>query len=310
MNNSNNTWIYENPLLKNKNQRYYYDFGTGKQVEREEVKEKRDAFLDTASKTSTEPQKQKKDDFLEGFNDPYGEKREQERKQKEQERKERLAKIRANADKRAWTSQSTTDPFLEGFNGTSSEENKWMRAVDTIGRVSRAYEDFQDKISPYVQKASLFSPATQLRFATDIAVAPLKNAHYSRNEKNVPVPKTIDEAKSWGWQIEDLDYCHNFDTPDISNSKYVPSDGGGEQIFNSSEKPVTSPENMPTYNFFHPSKEKFMHFLADVAPWVLWGNSPDDPTSMLERIVTPFVLQYYEENVLNRNGDSSGVSGR
>ena len=29
MNNSNNKWIYENPLFKNKDQRYYYDFETG-----------------------------------------------------------------------------------------------------------------------------------------------------------------------------------------------------------------------------------------------------------------------------------------
>ena len=36
MNNSNNTWIYETPLLKNKNQRYYYDFGTGNKIKREE----------------------------------------------------------------------------------------------------------------------------------------------------------------------------------------------------------------------------------------------------------------------------------
>ena len=106
-----------------------------------------------------------------------------------------------------------------------------------------------------------------------------------------------------------MDYCHNFDTPDISNVKYVPETGGGEQIFDLKENVVTSPENMPTYNLFHPSKEKFMHFLADVAPWVLWGNSPDDPTATLERIVTPLVLEYYEKNVLNRSGDSSGASG-
>ncbi len=119
-NSSNNNWVTQNPLFKNKNQRYYYDFGTGKQVEREEVKEKRDAILNHAVKTSTEPQKQKKDDFLDGFNDPFGEKSEQERQKNEQERKEKFANIRANADKRTWSSQN--DSFLEGFNGTSNEQ--------------------------------------------------------------------------------------------------------------------------------------------------------------------------------------------
>ena len=45
MNSSNNSWLTESPLFKNKNQRYYYNFGTGKQVEREEVKEERDTIL-------------------------------------------------------------------------------------------------------------------------------------------------------------------------------------------------------------------------------------------------------------------------
>ena len=67
---NNNNWVYENPLFKNKNQRYYYDFGTGNKIERADVKEKRDALLGVLSK----PTNQKKDDFLEGFNDPYGEK--------------------------------------------------------------------------------------------------------------------------------------------------------------------------------------------------------------------------------------------
>ncbi len=44
--NSNNMWITENPLFKNKDQRYYYDFGTGIKIERDEVKKERDAFLD------------------------------------------------------------------------------------------------------------------------------------------------------------------------------------------------------------------------------------------------------------------------
>ena len=60
------------------------------------------------------------DAFSESFIDPYGEKREQELQQKEQERKEKFATIRANADKRDRPSQSSassqTDLFLEGFN--------------------------------------------------------------------------------------------------------------------------------------------------------------------------------------------------
>ncbi|MBR3847774.1 MAG: hypothetical protein IKM21_00605 [Oscillospiraceae bacterium] len=113
MYNFKNKNLFSDDILKtNKSNNYYYDFGTGKQIERADVKEKRDALLGASNNRAN----QKKDDFLEGFNDPYGEK-------KEQERKERFANIRANADKRNWSLQK--DPFLDGFNGTSNEENKW-----------------------------------------------------------------------------------------------------------------------------------------------------------------------------------------
>ena len=75
LNSNNNKWFSENPLLKGNDQKYYYDFGTGNKIEREDVKKQREAFLKGTSKTSSEPKKQEKDNFLEGFDDPYGEKR-------------------------------------------------------------------------------------------------------------------------------------------------------------------------------------------------------------------------------------------
>ena len=119
MYNFKNKNLFSDDILKtNKNNNYYYDFGTDKKVEREGIQKERDVFLSSANSSSTNNQKPKDDDFLAGFNDPYGEKR-------EKERKEKFADIRANADKRAWPSQSITDPFLEGFNQDSTEENKW-----------------------------------------------------------------------------------------------------------------------------------------------------------------------------------------
>ncbi len=100
MNSLSNMWIDENPLFKNKIQNLT-------------------ATSERTKKLDAKMSKKKTDDFLEGFNDPYGE---------EQERKERLAKIRANSDNRIWSSQSAassqTDLLLEGFNQDSTKENK------------------------------------------------------------------------------------------------------------------------------------------------------------------------------------------
>ena len=339
----NKNWFSDDLLKTNKNNNYYYDFGTGKKIEREEVKKERDDFLEGFKfpETVIEREKEKETDpFVFGEPEitylPYTPEKEVEPIKLPGNPKASftITNYEDAKPKNSWysylggdlSSDRDKETFLDGFTSQNeslvertmremsaknaeAEQNKWMRAVDTISRASRAYEDFQDKISPFVPKVPLFPSSAPLRFVANLAIPALKKVHYSRNEKNVPVPKTIDEAKAMGWQKERLDYCHNFDTPNISNVKYVSSDGSGEQIFDSSRNPVTSPENMPTYNLFHPSKEKFMHSLADVAPWVLWGNSPDDSTAMLERIVVPLVLQYYEENVLPRISDSSGVSG-
>ena len=160
-NSNNNKWMAENPLFKNKDQRYYYDFGTGNKIEREDVKQERDALLGSTSK----PQNQEKDDFLEGFNDPYGEKREQERQQKEQERKERLANIRANAGKRNWYSQSTADTFLDRFNGILSKREQRVKFPNTQlyaapSNTRLMFQNTRPQAKP--QNADLRFPNTQL----------------------------------------------------------------------------------------------------------------------------------------------------
>ena len=97
------------------------------------------------------------DDFFEGFNDPYGEKRKQEQQREYQERKEKFANIRANADNLTWSSQSgtasQTDPFLEGFNGTLNEREQKEKFPNTR---------FQAK----PQNAYLKFPNTQLHAST------------------------------------------------------------------------------------------------------------------------------------------------
>ncbi len=90
------------------------------------------------------------DTFSESFIDPYGEKREQELQQKEQERKEKLAKARANADMRDRPFQSSassqTDLFLEGFNETAKQPQSKAKNQDAIdfGENSETYKILQD----------------------------------------------------------------------------------------------------------------------------------------------------------------------
>jgi len=57
MNNSNNKWLTENPLFKPKENKYYYDFGTGIKIKKDGVKKEFDPFLEGFNSDSTEANK-------------------------------------------------------------------------------------------------------------------------------------------------------------------------------------------------------------------------------------------------------------
>lgn len=47
---------------------------------------------------------------------------------------------------------------------------------------------------------------------------------------------------------------------------------------------MTDPVNMGTYNFFNPEKEKILHTVFDVFPYMIYGNTPADMFLYAERI--------------------------
>ena len=47
------------------------------------------------------------------------------------------------------------------------------------------------------------------------------------------------------------------------------------------------PENMGTYDFVPPGGiNTFIHGVVDVIPWIMWGNSENDRTSIGERLLS------------------------
>lgn len=65
MNSKNNfKWLNQDLLSPNEKQRYYYDFGTGNKIEREEVKKQRDAFLEGFNSDKTVKKNEKETDVL------------------------------------------------------------------------------------------------------------------------------------------------------------------------------------------------------------------------------------------------------
>ena len=88
------------------------------------------------------------------------------------------------------------------------------------------------------------------------------------------------------------------------NVKYYNKKTGQEVIFNENGTIVTDPENIGTFNYAPPA-DKMGHFLADMVPYYLFGNSKDDSTPIINRIISrPELwsdLLYEKYNVLFPN---------
>ncbi len=112
-----------------------------------------------------------------------------------------------------------------------------------------------------------------------------KDIHYSRNQYNVDLPQNSIEAEKLGWRDGVAANCHQFTAEDGKpHIKYVSPDGRREVIFDSEGNYViTADEDMGTYNYADP--DLWMeHFVVDILPWIIYGNTPKDSTEPYERI--------------------------
>jgi hypothetical protein len=107
----------------------------------------------------------------------------------------------------------------------------------------------------------------------------LKDAHYKRNAYNRNVSFEIADDT---WDDSVSAFYHQQGCGSKGNVKYVSPDGHSEAIFND-KLPVIDPLNGPTYNFADPRSDWFGHFVYDMLPYWIWGNSPADPSNWYER---------------------------
>jgi hypothetical protein len=70
---------------------------------------------------------------------------------------------------------------------------------------------------------------------------------------------------------------------ETENVVYVNEDGR-EAVFDENGNLVTNSYNRGSFNFYSNEKEPIKKFLVDIAPWLKWGNTQDDPTSFYERL--------------------------
>ena len=124
-----------------------------------------------------------------------------------------------------------------------------------------------------------------------VSKMPGKEEHHNRDQNIQSLPETSDEVKEQDDVFTRLPDSKSIyhqqgtsDTHDPSkNEKYV-ADDGREAVYNEHGQLVKDPVNRGTFNRRHPENDPIGHFVEDVLPYWLWGNSPDDPTTFQERV--------------------------
>ena len=113
----------------------------------------------------------------------------------------------------------------------------------------------------------------------------IKEKHYGRNKYNPIFPKMFDAVYFAEWDDSVAANCHQFTAPNRDNKKYVSPDGKYEAIYSSDGKLVDDPRDVGTYNYASPNDHPIKHFVVDVLPWILIGNSPEDTTWPHDRLL-------------------------
>ncbi len=112
-----------------------------------------------------------------------------------------------------------------------------------------------------------------------------KSLHYTEREKlnaNTPSTKEEMEKNNEGFvlQSEARSIYHKQGQGNQYNLKYQHPDGR-EVVFDKNGKKVINPLNKGTYNV---GRNDIEHILFDAWPYIKYGNAPDDPSTVADRV--------------------------
>jgi len=120
------------------------------------------------------------------------------------------------------------------------------------------------------------------------ATSMLRTLHYSRNIINESYTKEELDQKGYKPLGPDEDKFHQNNQIGGRNSKYVIGTWfSSENVFYADGTINNTPEDMGTLNVYYGDNwlgKYIIHGIYDVVPYIIWGNSENDSTTIIERI--------------------------
>lgn len=200
-------------------------------------------------------------------------------------------------------------PYILYGSNPNDPTTKLKRTEDLLGLYSA-----EEKRHKAAQKGKDYVDKTRM------LNQPLKNVvrgygsgHYLRNRLNKNLPTNDADAAKRGWRkLSDKDSSmHQFHQEDgVKNSKWVSPSGHREVVFTGkgeNQHITTDPRDQGTYNVFDPKKHPIGHATLDVLPYMLWGNSASDSTTVYDR--ARYAVKNFKDNTMDALDDVSIADG-
>ena len=129
----------------------------------------------------------------------------------------------------------------------------------------------------------------QLFLICPLGVITVQSLHYNRNILNVTYSKQEIEAMKLEAEPEDKAKFHQNNLRDGENEKYVIGEwASSEVVFYATGELNNTPEDQGSFNVYSGDNAFLnvtVHGVFDVIPYMIWGNSPADSTSITDRII-------------------------
>lgn len=166
-----------------------------------------------------------------------------------------------DADVGVWTSVDPMRQFWSGYSYTGNGYNP-VNGLDPDGN---CFGTITDYVCPD-------------------AVLKARKTHYERNKHN-KAPNNLDKAAQKGKVLSPGKSIYHMGGKNGWQNVKVTFEDGSEGVYNSTTGELdNSAGNMGTYNFIDGDVSAGGHFFMDMIPYWIWGNTPDDPTSLPDRI--------------------------